>query len=230
MIQYQLIRSKRKTISISFDKEINIVVKAPYRVSKLQIDAFVKEKEDWIIATQNRLFDVREKKLKEMPKLISGDTLPFLGQMLFLTVIREERKTGRVKLVKNRLIIWVPYDADYEFRRSLVERWYRKQASEVFAKKASGFAKQLNVNYKGISVKDQKSRWGSCSNRGNLNFNYRILMAPEMVCDYVIWHELCHLIHMNHSEEFWLLVNNVCPNYKICKKWLKDNEKVLYQI
>lgn len=229
-MQYQLIRSKRKTLSISFDKEANVVVKAPYWVSKHQIELLVKEKEDWIEATGKRLRNTREKEQKERLQLNSGDSLFFLGEELVLTVIREERKTGRAKRVQDRLLLWVPYDADYEFRRFLIEKWYRKQAAELLPKKAEKFAERLNVRYKGIAIKDQKSRFGSCSSRGNLNFNFRILMAPEKVCDYVIWHELCHLVHMNHSEQFWQLVASVCPEYKVYKQWLKDNIKALYQI
>lgn len=229
-MQYELIRSKRKTISISFDKNANVVVKAPGWVSKKQIDAFVEEKEEWITATRIRLLNAKEREQKERLALNSGDVLTLLGDELTLTVIREERKTGRIKQIQNRLLLWIPYDADYEFRRLLVEKWYRKMASELLPQKAERFAKTLGVHYEGISVKDQKSRWGSCSSKGNMNFNFRILMAPKEVCDYVIWHELCHLVHMNHSEEFWNLVGSVCPRYKSCKKWLKENSARLYQI
>lgn len=163
-------------------------------------------------------------------KLVNGDILPFLDEMLTLTIIREDRKTGRIKQVKNRLILWIPYDADYHIRRTLVEKWYRKQASEMILKKTETFAERLGVTYQNIFIKDQKSRWGSCSSRGNLNFNFRIIMAPELVCDYIIWHELCHLIHMNHSNDFWELVGTVCPDYKSCKRWLKENSQRLYLI
>lgn len=229
-MQYQLIRSKRKTISISFDKDGCVVVKAPYWVSKNQINAFVLDKEEWITATRTRLRIAKEKEQKERLQLQNGDELSFLDSRLTLTVIREDRKTGRVKQVQNRLLLWVPYDADYEFKRSLIEKWYRKQASVLLPQKICDFALRLGVHYEGISIKDQKSRWGSCSSKGNLNFNFRILMAPEEVCDYVIWHELCHLVHMNHSEAFWKLVEEFCPKYKACKQWLKDNIKILYQI
>ncbi len=229
-MEYQLIRSKRKTISISFDKEAKVVVKAPYWVGKYQIDAFVQEKEEWIEATRIRLLKARDKEQKEQLSLNNGDELLFLGKKLILTVIREDRKNGRVKQVQNRLLLWVPYDADYELKRACIEKWYRKQASELLSEKAYEFSRRLGVHYEGISIKDQKSRWGSCSSKGNLNFNFRILMAPEKVCDYVIWHELCHLVHMNHSKEFWQLVASFCPEYRACKQWLKENAKILYRI
>ena len=229
-MQYKLIRSKRKTISISFDNDVNVVVKAPNWVSKSKIDSFVSEKEDWINASRVRLINAKKNELKERLQLKNGDELPFWNEKLTLTVIREERKTGKVKQIQNRLLLWIPYDADYEMKRSLVEKWYRKQAAELISQKTYQFANKLGVQYKDISIKNQKSRWGSCSSKGNLNFNFRIMMAPEKVCEYVIWHELCHLVHMNHSESFWNLVSSNCSDYKICKQWLKENVKMLYQI
>jgi len=163
-----------------------------------------------------------------MKRLVNGDIFSVLGEQRILSVIREERKTGRVKEVMDRIVIWVPYDADYQFMHSLLEKWYRREAKAIILEKVNEFAKQMHVNYQEISIKDQKSRWGSCSSKKNLNFNWRIIMCPEPVCDYVIIHELCHLTHMNHSPNFWGLVEKYCPAYKQYKKWLKDNYEILY--
>lgn len=161
-------------------------------------------------------------------KLENGDTLYYLGEARTLRVIREERSRARVKLVMDQLLLWVPYEADYEYRKEQLEKWYRKEAAVVFQEKAEEFAGRLSVSFQDIRIKDQKSRWGSCSSKRNMNFNWRLLMAPEPVCDYVIIHELCHLIHMNHSADFWNLVESVCPDYRQYRKWLKENGKELY--
>lgn len=161
-------------------------------------------------------------------KLENGDEIFYLGEKRILTVIREERKRARVVNVLNRLILYVPYEADYEYKRKELEKWYRKEAAVVLANKAAGYAQQMHVYFKELHIKDQKSRWGSCSSRGSLNFNWRILMAPESVCDYVLIHELCHLTHMNHSKEFWQMVERYCPEYKQYKLWLKENIRLLY--
>lgn len=229
-MQYKLIKSKRKTIAISFDRDGNLIVKAPSWVSERKIDAFVAGKKDWIESTTIRLLRERKEKEDSRIKLENGDRIPFLGRQLVLTVIREERKYGRIKCVNERIIMWVPYDADYEYKRELLEKWYRKQAAEVFQKKTCEYASVLHVSFDAVFIKDQKSRWGSCSGRGNLNFNFRLVMAPEEICDYVIIHEMCHLIHMNHSEDFWMLVESVCPKYKEYKRWLKVNGQKLYFI
>ena len=161
-------------------------------------------------------------------KLENGDVLPYLGEQRVLSVIREDRKRARVSSVMGRILLVVPYKADYEYRRSAIEKWYRKEALDVIEEKASEYAACIHVSFQNVHIKDTKSRWGSCSSRGNLNFSWRLMMAPEPVLDYVVIHELCHLKYMDHSEHFWNLVAEFCPSYKQYRKWLKDNGESLY--
>lgn len=228
MQQYQLIRSKRKTISVSFDQNIRLIVRAPIWVHKKDIEAFLTEKEEWISATEKRLKNARQKELLTRLQLENGDEIGYLGEKLSLTVIREERTRAKIKRFENRLLLWVPYEADYDYRQKQLEKWYRKEAFSVISRKAAEYAKMLGVSFDEIHIKDQKSRWGSCSGMKNLNFNWRIIMAPEEVCDYVIIHELCHLQFMDHSTNFWSLVSEFCPEYQKQKAWLKEHGKDLY--
>lgn len=191
MKQYQVIRSKRKTIAISFDRE-------------------------------------KEKQKALRPKLENGEILPYLGEQMLLSVIREDRKRAKVNSVMGRILLVVPYDADYEYRRNALIMWYRKEAAKIIREKAAEFAEKLSVNFMGIHIKDTKSRWGSCSSKGNLNFSWRLVMAPEQVLEYVVIHELCHLRYMDHSEKFWNLVSEFCPAYKQYRKWLRDYGDRLY--
>lgn len=161
-------------------------------------------------------------------KLESGEQVYLLGREKTLIVVREDRKKGRISSVLDKILMFIPYEADYYFKRQLLERWFRKQASRILTDKAEKFGTLVGVSFGTVRIKDQKSRWGSCSSKGNLNFNWRILMAPEAVCDYVVIHEVCHLKHMNHSPEFWLLVGTVCPEYRRYRKWLKERGKWLY--
>ncbi len=229
-MKYQLIKSNRKTIAISFDRDGNLVVKAPLYVGNRDIEDFVRQKSEWIEATALRLKRESEKEAALRPKLCSGDILPYLGDDRILTVICEDRQRSKVVSALGRLILHVPYAADYEERRCVLEQWYRRQAQIVIGEKVREFVALLGVSYAAVRIKDQRSRWGSCSGKGNLNFNWRILMAPEAVCDYVIIHELCHLVHMDHSERFWKLVESVCPDYRRCRAWLKEQGKSLYPI
>ncbi len=104
-----------------------------------------------------------------------------------------------------------------------LELWLREKAKEAIAERTMEYSKVIGVSYNNIRIKDTKSRWGSCSSKGNLNFSWRIIMAPAAVMDYIIIHELCHLIHMNHSKEYWETVEQYMPDYKRHKEWLKVN-------
>ncbi len=227
-MQYQLKRSKRKTIAISFDGDGNLIVKAPTWLATREIEKFVVSKSQWIEDTAKRLEDARKKQMSTRLKLESGAELYYLGERRTLTVLREARSRGRAKQVLDKILVWVPYEADYEYVRQVLEKWYRKEATQILSSKVQEFAERLDVSYCDIRIKDQKSRWGSCSSKGNLNFNWRIIMAPEPVCDYVVIHELCHLIHMDHSPTFWSEVERLCPAHKQYRKWLKDNATQLY--
>ena len=108
-------------------------------------------------------------------------------------------------------------------RLETLEKRYRKAARAQFESRTAHFHKLTGGVYTSITVRDQKSRWGSCSSRGTLSFNYRLIFAPPAVLDYVVVHELCHLTHMNHSKDFWNMVASVMPDYKVYKKWLKEH-------
>lgn len=227
-MQYQLLKSRRKTIAISFDRDGNLIVKAPLWAGDKEIDCFVESKTEWILAAREKIKNEKEKKDARRLRLENGECVYFLGEKRLLTIIREERNRAKIVCVGDRLLLHIPYKADYEYKRETLIKWYRREAVCVICGKAKAYGNLLGVSYGDIRIKDQKSRWGSCSSCGNLNFNWRILMAPEPVCDYVIIHELCHLVYMNHSADFWNLVERVCPEYRQYKKWLRENEGQLY--
>ena len=103
------------------------------------------------------------------------------------------------------------------------EKELRERAKSVLAQRTAYFARQVGVTYGRITVRDQKTRWGSCSQTGNLNFNFRLILAPSEVLDYVVVHELCHRRQMNHSAQFWQEVAQVLPDYRERKAWLTEN-------
>lgn len=109
------------------------------------------------------------------------------------------------------------------------EREFRRLAKEKIPKKVALFAEQVGVDYGKITIKDTKSRWGSCSYQGNLNFCWRLILAPEEVLDYIVVHELCHRLEMNHSARFWAEVKRVLPEYEKGKEWLKENGLALLE-
>jgi predicted metal-dependent hydrolase len=109
-----------------------------------------------------------------------------------------------------------------------LEQWLRENSSEIIEERVMEYSRIIGVSYNNIRIKDTKSRWGSCSSKGNLNFSWRIIMAPPETMDYVIIHELCHLIHMNHSKEFWTAVEKHMPDYSKQKEWLRKNGMKLH--
>ena len=108
-------------------------------------------------------------------------------------------------------------------RLEVLEKRYRNAARERFAARTAFYHTLTGGQYSSITVRDQKTRWGSCSSRGTLSFNYRLIFAPPMVLDYVVVHELCHLTYMDHSKNFWTMVAQIMPAYKIYKRWLRDH-------
>ena len=116
-----------------------------------------------------------------------------------------------------------------ESQKEALEKRYRNLARECITKRASYYATQLGVTYSSIRIAEQKTRWGSCSSRGTLSFHWRLILAPPAVMDYVVVHEVCHLIHMDHSPDFWAEVESLMPDYKVYKTWLKKNGLVLSQ-
>lgn len=112
-------------------------------------------------------------------------------------------------------------------RLETLEKRYRNAARTQFEQRCAFYRAFTGGSYSSITVRDQKTRWGSCSSRGTLSFNYRLIFAPPAVLDYVVVHELCHLTHMNHSKEFWNLVGSVMPDYKKHRKWLKEHGREL---
>lgn len=109
------------------------------------------------------------------------------------------------------------------------EKELRKQAREIITQKALYYSSLLGVKYNRIAIKDTSTRWGSCSSLGNLNFSWRLILAPDYVLEYVVIHELCHLLEMNHSKAFWNNVASLQPSYKISRDWLKNHGQELMQ-
>lgn len=119
------------------------------------------------------------------------------------------------------------YPPDTIKRMEVMDRRYRQAAREYFTKRCEHYRQLTGGSYTRVTIRDQKTRWGSCSTSGTLSFNYRLMFAPLRVLDYVVVHELCHLTHMNHSRNFWNLVGSVMPEYKEHRAWLKQHGREL---
>ena len=173
----------------------------------------------------------------ERKGLGEGSPLLFLGEECPLRLrVNEGRK--RTKIAKLPAGIYVLLgEAILSEKKEIQERhireqlykWYRKQAGMIIEERVRYYAAFMGEEYGQIRIKDQKSCWGSCSGKRNLNFNWHLVLTPMEILDYVVVHELCHLKQMNHSMAFWKEVEKILPDYKERRKWLRVHEKALLQ-
>jgi predicted metal-dependent hydrolase len=201
-------------------------VTTPPGVSVARIEAVMREKTDWIT---KMLVRYAQPPLSVVATpLQSGAHLPFAGGQLRL-VLDAGRPGRRKAAVMEEGTLRLFLDSmSPDVVRAAIERWYRRQAHHVFAERAEHWNAQFGYNYGRIAIRDQKSRWGSCSRQGNLNFNWRLLLAPLTVLDYIVIHELAHLKEGNHSSRFWALVAEQCPDYRDHRAWLRHHGPELH--
>ncbi len=157
------------------------------------------------------------------PQITLGDHLSILGDSYILSH-DPLRKKG---VFETERVLWVG-GKDVTDLESLLMPWFKKKAQGFFKDLAQDYASRLGVSFDRVSVKDTISRWGSCSAKGTLSFNWRLLLAPPSVADYVVAHEVSHIVHMNHSDKFWKVVETLCPTYRIHRLWLKRHGGTLY--
>lgn len=214
--------SRRKTASIRVEEgAVSVVVPASISVEK--IDQLLVSKRLWIkekMALQRALAPVTDK------QFVSGEAFPYLGRNYRLKV--EQGSFVPVKLLQGQLVVQTPEGSQqpHMIRNALV-RWYKRQALQKMRDKVKRYAPMVGVKPAGVAIKSFKSRWGSCTVKGELEFNWRIMFAPNRMVDYVVVHELCHLIHYDHSPDFWSEVWRVMPDYQECRNWLRENSEGL---
>lgn len=194
-------------------------VVAPHGVTLARVEAALHQHEGWILRTRERL--ARIAPVAPPEPLADGRALRFAGRTLHLR-LRTDAPTGRyrARLVDDQLILSLP-QADETLARAALTRWYRRQAGAVIAERLAHWNAHYGYTWTRVAIKEQKTRWGSCSRRGALNFNWRLLLAPLAALDYVVVHELCHLAEPNHGPRFWALVEQTCPNHREWRAWLR---------
>ena len=209
---------RRKTATIKVDDRVVSVV-VPQDLAEQRITRLLKDKNRWIknkIATQKAIAPVNEK------QYISGEAFSYLGKNYRLKVKRGPFQP--VKLLQGHLVATLPDGSNnpHMVRNALV-RWYQGQATHKLIEKTNRYAEQIAVKPTAINIKTYKSRWGNCNSKGHIDYNWKIVMAPHWVVDYVVVHELCHLKHFNHSKKYWNKVKHHCADATDAKEWLRIN-------
>ena len=179
--KYTIIKSFRKSCSITVERDGTVTIRAPFFMSERKIREIIEERKEWIEKAQKRIAN-RTERLNSLTPITSSEI--------------------------NSL---------------------KAAAKPVIEEKVRFFADKIGVEYGKITIRSQRTRYGSCTAKGNLNFNCLIMLMPEEIIDYVIVHELCHIKQMNHSRRFWNEVESILPDYKERRKWLKQNGNILIE-
>lgn len=221
-LEYNLKRTGRRTISIMIKNTGQIIVACPIKTPLAYIEKLLYEKEGWIV---QKLAEIREKPVAGIEKSFdNGEVFYYLGRPYNLKIVENSiTKKPKVIFEEKRMVLEIPGIADRDNIKSFLKGWYISKARELLEQRISLYSPAVEVSPKRVAIRGQKTRWGSCSTKGNINLNWKLIMSPLKVIDYVVIHELCHMREMNHSEKFWKNVQSIMPDYKVYKKWLKDN-------
>ena len=216
MIEYILVRSKRKTIAI-YVRDGGVEVRAPLKILKNYIDKFVASKAKWI---EDKLaqFNERIKQFNNF-NLTYGDLATYRGSQ-YPIVAKPGNRIGF-----DDECFYMPPELPDEQVKSACIQIYRILAKRDLTNKALDYAEKMSVMPSAIKINGAKTRWGSCSSKKSLNFSWRLIMGEDDVIDYVVVHELAHITEMNHSAKFWAVVAGIMPDYKVRQKRLKDLQK-----
>ena len=220
-VSVEIVRTKRrKTASIQIrDGLIRAVV--PNQISDFRVEALIKKRMSWI---RKKLQEESKIVIPSIKEYVSGESLTYLGKNYRLKIITNSKRS--VKLIGGYIEVSVPKKSPSTIKNMLTQ-WYIDHAIERLKDKTDRYANIIGVSPSTVSVRDYKSKWGSCSSDGNISYNWRIIMSPHRIVDYIVIHELCHMLEHNHSKDFWQHVSNNCRDYKECRNWLKINGRVL---
>lgn len=233
-IPYTLVRSNRaRRLSLKVGEKNGLEVVVPLRASIHQVPRFIRDKEQWIL---KHLTDIARKKATR-PQLRDGTQVHILGVpatiRLYKTrkprpVVREARalKFGRDTAYYEGQEILIYANTLTDAKKAL-EKHLRVRAKQHFTRRTAELAEQMGVSYKRISIRGQKSRWGSCSREKNLNFNWKLVFARPEISDSIIMHELAHTVHLNHGKRFYALLEKHCPNHRELSRELKAASFIL---
>lgn len=224
-LTYTIQRSpRRKTLSITVERDRSVVVHAPNNLCAEKIDAIIQSKRQWLyekIKHPQKYQDLPHPPGKE---LVNGESALYLGRSYRIEVV--ESATNDVQFKQKFLIRRSPFSQ----RQEVLRDWYIDKAKEKILPRVARHALELGVEYTEAKIVDNRYRWGSCTIKNNINLNWRLIKAPMFVIDYVIVHELAHLLEANHTPRFWNIVRTQTPTMERAKTWLQENGQILEDV
>lgn len=221
-LDYQLVKKSKKTLSLKIS-ENGLVVSAPLFMSEKKINQLVISKIKWI---KKKLELIEPQKNKLFIK--NRASFDLLGKEIKITLLDGNNKIEWVD--ENNLKIFFKDQDDQKKLKTFFIKWLKEIALDYFSQRAYEISKLYAIPSNSILLSNAKSRWGTCNSKTEVRINWRLIQADPYVIDYVICHEFAHLTHMNHSRNFWNLVEKLCPNYKLAENYLKNKGFNLYLI
>lgn len=212
VINYKLIFKNKKNLSMKLDSKGELIVYSPMNIPLEYIDKILRSKEKWIITNIN--------KIKNSCINNSYNKIYYLGSE-FISKIEASNRNDIY--IENNTIVIKTSSLENDYISGLLTVWYKSQANIIIKERVDNLATKYSLFPSRILIKNQKTRWGSCNSKKEIRLNWRLVLMPYYVIDYIITHELCHLKYMNHSKDFWNLVEKCDSNYKKAEVWLKEN-------
>ena len=222
-VEFELLRRRRRSVGIVVRDDGSVEVRAPLRAPLREIDAALVRHHDWIVERQ-RVHRERLRRRRER-RFDDGDAVPFLGRSLRLTLREADPPEPPVCEGERLVVTLAPGLAVAERRaaaREAVGRWLLDRACDEFHARHLELAARVGDAAESVTIKEMRSRWGSCGPRRRMSLNWRLVLAPPHVIDYVIAHELTHIRHPDHSPRFWAAVAAACPDWRAGRDWLRD--------
>ncbi|MBF2754684.1 MAG: M48 family metallopeptidase [Gammaproteobacteria bacterium AqS3] len=220
----EVIRTNRKrSVAIQILGD-TVRVRAPKTLSERRIHSIIAKRTAWI---KRKLREQAERPALKPKEYVSGEAFQYLGRNYRLKVVKTPKASTKpsIKMQQGYLVATIPETTANPQRRikALLRDWYQVRAEQRLKEKTERLAKVVGVTPRSITVRDYKSRWGSCSVKGDISYNWQIILAPHRIIDYVVIHELCHILEHNHSPQYWKQVEKYVPDWRDCRAWLKDN-------
>jgi len=231
-IYYTMYKQERRDIKITVDLVNGVLIYVAKDTPENEIEDILKKRAKWIYDKQQSLNEVQTEVVKK--EFVSGEKFEYLGRSYRLKVHREAIPDSTLKFKQGKFIAEVPHywpqiDVEAKLKEALI-MWYRNYGIKKIHERAQYFEKIMGTEAHSIQLRTQHKRWGTCTPEGNIYLNWRIVMAPMRVIDYIIVHELAHLRIPEHNEKFWQLIKSILPKYEESKEWLRVNGTTLYAI
>lgn len=218
-IPYQIIKSKRKTYSIEFTSVGDLKVKVPYYLGNTEINNIIKKHQGWI---SKKHLEISQKNSNPLIRLLrSYEKIQYKGKLIDIE-LSGKQKTAEI--FDDKLVLPRSFENRLD---SFIPSYLKKLALYNFKKRIEILNSDGSFKISSVKLSSAKKRWGSCSSKGNINLNWKLIMTPEIVCDSVILHELVHTKHMNHSAKFYKLLDSIDKNRNESDLWLKNNSFIL---